>query len=70
MKKGIWIGLIVLALLAAAGGGGTGLYALFYQVHDNQAQTLQTATVSQGDILITADGTGNLMPSDEKSVSF
>ncbi len=71
MKKRIVISLIVLVLLAAAGGGGYWAYTHYFtNTSTAQAQTTQTATVTQGDILITADGTGNLLPSDEKSVSF
>jgi len=71
MKKRIWISLIVLVLLAAAGGGGYWAYKRYFtKSTTSQTQTLQTATVSQGNILITADGTGNLLPSAEKTVSF
>ncbi len=71
MKKRILTSLIVLMLLAAAGGGGYWAYThYFVQPSTVQAQTLKTATVTQGDILITADGTGNLLPSTEKTVSF
>ena len=71
MKKRIWISLIVLVLLAAAGGGGYWAYKRYFtRTTTSQTQTLQTATVSQGDILITADGSGSLEPSDEKTLSF
>jgi RND family efflux transporter MFP subunit len=71
MKKRIWISLIVLVLLAAAGGGGYWAYKRYFtRSTTSQTQTLQTATVSRGDILITADGTGNLLPSAEKTLSF
>ena len=71
MKKRIWIGLIVLVLLAAAGGGGYWAYTHYFtRTSTTQTQTLKTATVSQGDIVITADGTGNLLPSTEKTVAF
>jgi RND family efflux transporter MFP subunit len=71
MKKRIWISLIVLVLLAAAGGGGYWAYKRYFtRSTTSQTQTLKTATVSQGDILITADGTGNLLPSAEKTLSF
>ena len=71
MKKRIVISLMVLVLLAAAGGGGYWAYTHYFTGTSTAvAQTLKTATVSQGDILITADGSGSLQPSDEKSVSF
>ena len=71
MKKRIWIGLIVLVLLAAAGGGGYWAYTHYFaRTSATPAQTLKTATVSQGDIVISADGTGNLLPSAEKTVAF
>jgi RND family efflux transporter MFP subunit len=71
MKKRLWISLIVLVLLAAAGGGGFWAYKRYFtRPSTAQTQTLQTATVSQGDMVITADGTGNLLPSAEKTLSF
>ncbi len=71
MQKRIWISLIVLVLLAAAGGGGYWAYKHYFtKTSTTQAETTQTATVTQGDILITADGTGNLLPSTEKTVAF
>jgi len=71
MKKRIWISLMVLVLLAAAGGGGYWAYTHYFaKTSTVQAQTLKTATVSQGDILITADGSGELLPSAEKTMTF
>jgi HlyD family secretion protein len=71
MKKRILISLIVLALLAAAGGGGYWAHKRYFtRSTTSQTQTLKTATVSRGDILITADGSGSLEPSDEKTLSF
>jgi HlyD family secretion protein len=71
MKKRIWISLIVLVLLAAAGGGGYWAYKRYFtRTTTSQTPTLQTGTVSRGDILITADGSGSLEPSDEKTLSF
>jgi len=71
MKKGVWVGLSILVLLAAVGGGGYWAYThYFVKPSTVQAQTLRTAVVSRGDIVITADGTGNLMPSAEKTLTF
>lgn len=71
MKKRIGISLMVLVLLVVAGGGGYWAYTHYFtKTTPVQAQTLKTATVSQGDILITADGSGELLPSAEKTVTF
>src|SRR5512139_4110879 len=71
MKKRIWISLIVLVLLAAAGGGGYWAYKHYFtKTSTTTTQTTQTATVTQGDILITADGSGSVQPTDEKTVAF
>jgi HlyD family secretion protein len=69
-KRTIWIVLIVV-LLAAAGGG--------YVVYANSRALaveaagepqVQTATASRGDLIITADGTGTLVPAEEVEVGF
>ena len=71
MRKRIWIGLILLTLLAAAGGGGYWAYTRYFaRAKAPQAPVMQTGTVRRGDIVITADGTGNLLPSTEKTVAF
>ena len=68
------IGLIV--LLLTTGGG----YFAYMRTYDAQAQradiapgeepTLETATVSQGDIVLTASGSGELIPAQELELSF
>jgi HlyD family secretion protein len=69
-KRRIWIiGLIV--LLLTTGGG----YFAYLRTYDAQAQepeepTLETATVSQGDITLTASGSGELIPAQELELSF
>ena len=70
MKKRIWISLIVLALLALAGGGYWAYTRYFARAKATLAPVLQTGTVRRGDIVISADGTGNLLPSTEKTVAF
>jgi HlyD family secretion protein len=72
-KKIFWIVLVVLAL---AGGGGYVAYANGYvpwfgpQGAEEEETTLQTATVTVGDLSITADGTGVLAASSEIELAF
>jgi RND family efflux transporter MFP subunit len=70
VKKRIWISLIVLTLLALAGGGYWAYTHYFARAKAPQAPVMQTGTVRRGDIVLTADGTGNLLPSTEKTVAF
>jgi HlyD family secretion protein len=71
MRKGnIWISLFVVLLLAAGGG-----YAAYNTQRESLAEeppepTLETATVTQGDIVITADGSGELVPATEQELTF
>jgi HlyD family secretion protein len=68
-KRMFWIVLIVLALV---GGGGYAAYA-YWLAPDEPVQeetTLATATVTVGDISITADGTGMLVASLEVELAF
>ena len=67
-KKTVWIVLLVLALV---GGGGYGAYALGLapwfapgEVVEGET-TLQTASVTVGDLSITADGSGMLVAASE-----
>jgi HlyD family secretion protein len=70
MRKRVLISLIILVLLAAAGGGYWAYGRYFARAKAPQAPVLQTGMVRRGDIVITADGTGNLLPSTEKTVAF
>ncbi|MGD2177590.1 MAG: efflux RND transporter periplasmic adaptor subunit [Anaerolineae bacterium] len=69
-KPSTWTtGIIVLVL--AAGGG----YFAYTRTYGAQAQqppepTMETATVTQGDIVLTVDGSGELIPADELELSF
>ncbi|MGH2593129.1 MAG: efflux RND transporter periplasmic adaptor subunit [Anaerolineae bacterium] len=66
-KKRTWLAL-VMALIA----GGLVYYFTMASVTTAQLDepALQTATVRQGDIVISASGAGNLMPAAELDVSF
>jgi RND family efflux transporter MFP subunit len=72
-KKAFWIVLLVLALV---GGGGYVAYArglipwLAPQETGTEETTLETATVTTGDLSITADGSGQLVPSAEVELAF
>jgi len=70
VKKRIWIGIIIVILLAIAGGGYFAYTRYSSQTDTTQEQVLQTGTVSQGDLVITADGTGNLLPAVEAALAF
>ena len=65
-KRAFWIVLIILVL---AGGGGYAAYAnglmpwFGPQEAEEEETVLETATVTQGDISITADGSGMLVAS-------
>ncbi|MGD8967407.1 MAG: efflux RND transporter periplasmic adaptor subunit [Anaerolineae bacterium] len=71
MKKRTKLIIAVIVLLLAAGGG----YVAYDRYASVEAQeppepTIQTATVTQGDIVLTADGSGELIPADELELSF
>jgi RND family efflux transporter MFP subunit len=68
-RKTVWIVLIVLAFL---GGGGYGAYAYWFAPQEATVEetTLETATVTVGDLSITADGTGQLVASSQTELAF
>lgn len=71
-KKAFWIVLVALVFL---GGGGYAAYAAdllpwFSLEEPAEETTLETATVTVGDISITADGTGMLVPASEIELGF
>jgi len=73
MMKKRWVTVLVvlLAALALAGGGGYVYYRFFLApAQAEEAPTVQTTQVAQGDIVISADGTGDLLPAVEVSVAF
>jgi HlyD family secretion protein len=71
-KPRAWISVIVALLLAA--GGGYVAYTRFFSpsslAEEPPEPTLETATVTQGDILITVDGSGELVPATEQELTF
>lgn len=68
-KYKVWIILAVALLLAA--GAGYVAYARYSALAEApQEPTLQTATVYRGDIILTADGSGNLVPAAELELAF
>jgi len=67
-KRTFWIALVVLALLG--GGGAAYAYWLAPQETPQGETTIETATVTVGDISITADGTGMLVPLSETELAF
>ena len=68
-KKGFWIGLVIIAVLAVAGYFA---YDQFYQPAEVEADEapLQTAVSSRGDIIISATGAGTVIPATEVSLVF
>jgi HlyD family secretion protein len=69
-KRLFWI--IVLALVLIASGGGYYYYNNFYlQAQEPaEAETIATYTVSRGDLIITASGSGTLVPGTEIALGF
>lgn len=68
-KRRVWI--VLLAALLLAAGGGYFVYTRYFALAEEPEEpTLETATVQQGDILITADGSGELVPAAEMELAF
>jgi len=68
-KRRTWLVLIV-ALLMAAGGGYVAYTHFLAPAEAPQEPALQTATVRRGDIVLTADGSGELVPAAELELTF
>ncbi len=68
-KRGVWI-ILLAALLLAAGGGYLAYTRYFALAEKPEEHVLETTTVQQGDILITADGSGELVPTAEMEMAF
>jgi HlyD family secretion protein len=62
---------LVAVLLVVAGGDGYFAYTRYFApVEEPGEPTLATATVTQGDIVLTADGSGELIPAAELGLAF
>ncbi len=68
-KRKLWI-IPILTLLLLGGGGYLAYTRYFTRAEEPAAPTLQTATVTQGDIVVTVDGSGELVPAVELGVGF
>lgn len=68
-KRRLWM-ISLLALLLFGGGGYAAYTRYFSRAEEPAGPTLQTATVTQGDLVITADGSGELVPAVELDVGF
>ncbi len=66
-KRVVWIGLIMVLILA---GGGYGYYRYFYLPDREPEVALMTARVSRGDLIISVSGTGVLCPAAERELGF
>ncbi len=73
-KRKTWLISIVVLLLVA--GGGYAVYVRYFSpaslaMSDEPPEsTLETATVTQGDIVLTVDGSGELVPAAELDLTF
>ncbi len=68
-RKGFWIGLII--VLAIAAGGGYAYYIYVYLPGQTTVeQTIVTAQVHQGDLVISVSGSGTLNPASEIELGF
>ncbi len=66
-----WIIIAVVLVLVLGGGGGYAYYRFFMTPAQAQEEpTLQTTQVTLGDIVLSADGTGNLLPAVEVDIGF
>jgi len=69
-KKSFWI--VTLIILLAAAGGGYYYYTTVYLPAQApaKAETLQTAKVRRGDLIVSASSAGTLVPLQEAAVGF
>jgi multidrug efflux pump subunit AcrA (membrane-fusion protein) len=71
MSRKLIIGLLLAILVAAGAGGGYFFYQKAQAAPQATEETpLQTATVRRGSLVISASGTGSIIPTDEIQLSF
>lgn len=70
MKRTWWIWLVVPLLLLLAGGGYAYYTLVLTPAEAQEELTLQTTQAYRGDIVLSVDGTGNLLPATEVAVGF
>ena len=68
-SKIFWIVLVAL-VLAVTGGGYYYYNNVRLKAQEPEAETIATGTVTRGDLVITASGSGTLVPSTEIAVGF
>jgi len=69
-RRVFWIGLAII-VLALAAGGGTLYYTRVYLPGQKKAeQPIATAQVRQGDLVISVSGSGTLVPASEMDLGF
>ena len=69
-KLGVWIIAILVVLLVSGGGYVAYTRSRGVQAQEPQQPRMETATVTRGDIVITASGSGELIPASELELSF
>jgi HlyD family secretion protein len=70
-RRVVIVGVLAVVVLLVAGGGGYYYYTQRLQEQSaNGEETIQTATVRRGDLVVMGGGTGTLVPSTEVEVSF
>ncbi len=66
-----WLVIVLLLVVVLAGGGAYAYYRLVLTPAQAEEQpTMQTTQVTTGDVIISADGSGTLLPSAEVSIGF
>ena len=68
-NRRVWF-VLILGLLVAAGGSYVAYTRYFVRAEEPPEPTLETATVTRGDIVISVGGSGELVPAAELALTF